>query len=558
MVRNSAVVNRKTTGTGFIGRQLFRGAALLAGLGLLLGVTVALAYAEGPEPTPVPIEGGGSEPEGEEAPTPTLPAPSSTAIPASPTPTATATPAWPTNTPTPAPTWTPVPDCADLNEPNEVPGSGAVLISNETITGLTLFPFGDRDFFRLWAKGGVTYRLTTQTPDGVDTRLRVYDPTGKLVAENDDYQIGNPTSEILFRAPGEGWFSVAVDSPAPTEWGCRQYRLVGVDAAPPTSAPQPTAAPAATATPVSSNLASDPYEPNYDFASAANVGVGTSSSLNFNPYPAGASGWDNDFFRLYVKQGQNLMVETTGLAAGLDTNLILYREDATIVGGNDDCHSGELRSCFTWAPDYTGLAYLLVGPAGVVPEPVSAGARAYTLSIKDTAGAISAGGVISATGNSPVGGTGSWSGGSGGGRSSSGAPEWRVTPVTPTETPLPFPTATPVVSVRVVSAGLPTPTPRPMQMITLDLSVFQDQNNNKAQDIDEAVLGMSVRILDRQNNRLLAYAMTDEYGHINMSVAAPAGVRVSIPFLAYTKEVAAPGDDLTVRLPSLRLPSIIP
>lgn len=454
-----------------------------------------------------------------------------------------------------------MPDCADLGEPNEIPGSGAVLISNEAITGLTLFPFGDRDFFRLWAKGGVTYRLTTQTPDGVDTRLRVYDPTGKLVAENDDYQTGSPASEILFRAPGEGWFAVAVDSPAPTEWGCRQYRLIGVDAAPPTTAPQPTAAPAATATPVSPSLASDPYEPNYDFASAANIGVGASSTLNFNPWPADASGLDNDFFRLYVKQGQNLTIETTGLAAGLDTNLILYRENAAIVGGNDDCHPGELRSCLTWAPDYTGIAYLLVGPAGVVPEATSSGARAYTLSIKDTSGVISSTGAISSSGTSPVGGSASWSGGGGRTASSNGSAspssEWRVTPVA-TMTPMPFPTAMPVVSVRVVSSGLPTATPRPMQMITLDLNVFQDQNNNKAQDIDEAVQGISVRILDGQNNRLLAYAMTDEYGHIGLSVAASAGVRVSIPFLAYTKSMDAPGDTLTVRLPSLRLPSIIP
>jgi len=136
-------------------------------------------------------------------PTPTATATASATL--TPTPSATITPVWPTDTPTPTVTWTPTPGCADGLEPNDLPGQGEVLVINQSLNGLTLAPVGDVDFFLLWAKSGRLYQLTTTTGDGLDTRLRVFDPTGRLLAQNDDYTTGNPASQVRFQAPGEGW-----------------------------------------------------------------------------------------------------------------------------------------------------------------------------------------------------------------------------------------------------------------------------------------------------------------------------------------------------------------
>ena len=76
--------------------------------------------------------------------------------------------------------------------------------------------------------------------------------------------------------------------------------------------------------------------------------------------------------------------------------------------------------------------------------------------------------------------------------------------------------------------------------------------------MDEAVQGVSVRVTDAQTNQLLTYALTDAYGHVALAVAASDSVRLSVPFLAYSREVRPPGDALVIRLDSLRLPSLIP
>jgi len=508
------------------------------------------------------------------------PTTTSTSTPTStPTPTPTVTALWPTDTPTATPTWASSPDCGDLYEPNDQPGAGPILVNNEAISSLTLFPLGDRDFFRLWGKGGAYYQIATQTSEGVDTRLRIFDPVGALIAENDDHQPGDPASEIRFQAPGEGWFSVVVDSRVPADWGCRQYQISAVTAAPPTASPTPTQkrsepqrAPTATPRPtdIPAELTPDNYEPNYDFGSAANIGVGQTLSLNFNPFPAGTPGVDNDFFRLYVKVGQELVIETNNLAPGLDTNLILYLENGEAIAGNDDCQPGDLRSCLEWAPDFTGVAYILAGPAGTIPETVSSGARAYILSVKDVVG----------SNNASDGSAGDYGQASGSDTSSAGSQRpmgtsasthpWKVTPLPPTSTPLPSPTptstplpsptptATPVVQVRSIPMGPPTSTPRPPQAIAIELSIYQDQNDNRAQDSDEAVRGVSVRVLDSQSNQLLGYTLTDDYGHASLTVAAPGEVRLSVPFLAYNERVRPPGGDFVIRLTPLRLPSLIP
>ena len=314
---------------------------LIAVVALLGGLPPVFAQAPTPTAGAVPDEATQESSPTSGAPTETATAtatstPSPTSTPTdtlTPTPTPTVTPLWPTDTPTPTPTWSPTPACADGREPNEQPGSGPALVINQALSGLTLYPPGDVDFFLLWGKGGRYYQVTTATGDGLDTRLRVFDPPGDLIAENDDYTPGNPASKLTFQAPGEGWFAVEVDSRVPTDWGCRQYSVMAVDVSPPTATPAPTAGPpppSPTATPpptaIPAQVMHDPYEPNYDFNTAANLGVGQTLNLSFNPYPAGSNGVDNDYFRLYVKVGEKLRIETANLAQGLDTNLILYRD----------------------------------------------------------------------------------------------------------------------------------------------------------------------------------------------------------------------------------------
>ena len=499
------------------------------------------------------------------APTAT-PVPTGTATPTgTPTPTATVTPLWPTDTPTPTVTWTPTPACADDLEPNDRPGTGEVLVIDQASETLTLSPVGDVDFFRLWAKGGRFYQLTTDTSTGLDTRLRVFAPDGTLLAENDDYRPGNPASQVRFQAPGAGWFAVAVDSVVPTAWGCRPYSLVAVDISPPTATPTATPGPTATprptgaarpgATAIPVEALYDQYEPNYDFDSAANIGVGQTLSLNFNPYPAGSGDVDNDTFRLYVKVGEKLRLETKNLAAGLDTNLILYRANGEAIAGNDDCQVGQRHSCLQWSPDYTGVAYVLAGPVGTLPEAISAGARAYDLAVIDLAG--------SDTPDSTFGGTPT---------PAYGQPlPWPVTPLPPTPTRLPLtmtltaaapPTAivTPVGEVRVrpFSLAPPPATPQPLQAVTMELMVYYDENDNRAPDISEGVTSVSVRVLDRATNRLLGHTFTDSQGHATISVSAAGEVRLSVPYLGYSQVVKPPGKPFEIRLAALRLPSLIP
>jgi hypothetical protein len=489
-----------------------------------------------------------------------------------PTPTDTVTPLWPTDTPTPTPVWTATPACADGWEPNEQPGAGPPLIINQTLSMLTLFPAGDVDYFSLWGKGGTYYQLTSATSEGVDTRVRVFDPTGALIAENDDYEPGNPGSRVTFMAPGEGWFAVGVDSRAPIEWGCRRYTLTLIDVSPPTATPTatPGPSPTATRTPTRTPTATaipgeamyDEYEPNPGFESAANVGVNQTLNLNFNPYPAGTNGVDNDFFRLYVKGGDVLRVETTGLAEGLDTNLILYRDSGEVVAGNDDCQAGERRSCLEWTADYTGIAYILAGPVGTIPEAISAGSRAYSLVIKNVAGQV----VTPLPGSGPV-------------PAATGTPQygealpWAVTPLPPAQTPQPgetatagtpgaagevLPSPTSAVVVRAFSLAPPTATPLPLQAITVRLTVYYDENNNRAPDTNEGVAGLSVRALDGSSNQVLGQTFTDSYGHAVLAISAPSEVRLSVPYLSYNQLIKPLGKALFVRLTPLRLPSLIP
>ncbi len=543
--------------------------------------------------TPVPTNTATPAPTNTATPVPTntvTSTPTNTPTPA-PTNTATSTPTavWPTDTPTASVNQTATPaatDCRDLGEPaNNEPGGGPALVMNQAVTDLTLSPLNDVDFFSLWAKSGQLFQVTTGGDAGVDTRLRVYATGGQLIAENDDYKAGSASSQVTFWATGEGWYEVAVDSSAPLDWGCRRYTVVGVtvDATPtPTATPsptrvrQPTAAPTATPVPtkVPEHIRPDDYEPNPTADQAASIGVGQTVDLNFNGWPAGNDAVDHDFFRLYVKQSDRLLIETTDLAEGLDTNVIVYDSGGGVAAGNDDCQAGERRSCLTWEPGYDGLAFVLVGPVGTIPDAVAVGSRAYKLAVTPA---------NSNGGDSPAATGWGW-GQTSGGRATPGVAvgsdssmygqplPWKVTPLPPTPTPTASAAITGTQTITSASSGdgaglvqvrafslVPVlPTPKALQPIGIEVTIYYDENDNRAADASEGVGGISVRVLDAATNRPLAQTFTDNQGHATLSLSASDEVRLSISYLGYNKTVKPPGGVFSVRLPAQRVPSLIP
>jgi hypothetical protein len=484
--------------------------------------TATVAPTDGPEPTATatPLPTGTTNP--------------TTTSTATPEPTATIAP-----TATPGPTATP--DCWDPLEPNDQARQAVILLLNQPVTGLTLSPLADVDYFQIWVKPGRYYQLTTATTAGVDTRLRVFKLNGQLLHENDDYSLsgGDPASRLEFQATEEGWLLLAVDSVVPIAWGCRQYSLLWLDLpAPtptPTGTPEPTGTPVPTPTPEPALY--DAYEPNYDFETAANIAVGQVVELNFYSFPPGHPGEDNDFFRFYVKVGQELQLETLELAPGIDTNLILYRADGSIIGGNDDCGPGERRSCLTWSPDYTGLAYALIGPVGLLPQGVEPTSLSYRFSLIDLTGQPAE--VASVPGYGEP------------------APlepsdlDWPVTPPAEAET-------FDQIRVQTYSLAPPAPTAPPLKPLVIQLTVYYDENDNNAPDINEGVAGINVRVVDSVTNRLLGQAFTDAQGHTTLFVSATNEVRLTVGYLGYSQAVKPPGGQFQIRLPGLQLPSLIP
>ena len=250
----------------------------------------------------------------------------------------------------------------------------------------------------------------------------------------------------------------------------------------------------------------------------------------------------------YVKAGQALRFETTHLAPSLDTNLIVYRDNLQVIGGNDDCTPSERRSCLDWEADYTGFAFILVGPVGLAPKAVSIEASAYSLAVTDLATGHQ---TTEHSHQSPT------------ATLVYGEPlPWDNVP--PPATPIPVaPLPTPTsrareIHIRAFSLVPPSPTAAPRQPLEIELTIYHDANDNQAPDIDEGVQGVSVRVLDSLTNRLLGQAFTDSQGYAQLFIAAPDTVRLSVAYLGFNQTIRAPGKPVQIRLPALHLPSLIP
>ncbi len=449
----------------------------------------------------------------------------------------------PTNTPiptdTPIPTQTPIPgttpSAADGYEPNNSVNETYVLpvVTSVTLYGLNFYPPGDEDWFRLWAKSGKWYQVTTSDLSGVDTYVEVHDQNNSAV-ESDDDGGGGYASQVTWSASYDGYYYIRVTNKA----GSGTYNLKVEEASTPTSDPTSTPGPAPT------NPDADRCDKtelgNHDFDHACVISANVSEGFNFNPPPYG--GPDNDFFKVWVKPGLLFECATSNLSASVDPNMIVYDHNRDPIGGNDDVEPGDYNSYFAYYATYEGWLYLLVGTGDRTPSNVSD--SNYTLRCD-----AHVPGQPTAT-STPE---------------STGTPGPTATPgpqaATPTPSGSPIATSTPSEGLTVRPLTTPTPvpatTPAP-RFIPISLLVYFDANDDRQPGAGEGIAGISTQAYEMATNQLLAQGFTDEQGSLEFTVASSGPVRVNVPFFGFSQLVAGEGASIYLRVPPQPLPGGAP
>ncbi len=447
----------------------------------------------------------------------------------------TATPV-PTSTPTPTPS-APVIAGADSLEPNNTiteaqtasghaNGLPSFISVGQTVAGLSFTPTNEFDYVYFFARGGSVYEASTENVQpGVETTLYVYEPLvsgagapTRLIDQNNRWQTGQRGSKVTFTANGDGiyWLLVRNSDQSPRA-ASQTYSLKLLEVLPATATPTPIL-PTPTSFPGSPDRLE--YNGSFDYASLIAPGAKI-DGLNFVPInPSSASDTDNDYFKLPVKQGVFYTCETDDLGGGADTNIIVYNGDRVGIGGNDDVSAderskGNFRSRFSWLSAYTGNAYALVGQVNPT-NATESGGRTYsfrcTIGLPNTATPLAT--------NTPA---------------ATSPPFVPSTPLPPEPTYTPFPTNRPAqnlvfrpVDPARAAAATPTTAPPP-RTVTLDLAVFGDTNRNLADDLNEGIGGVSIRVADEQSGAPLAQVTTDPGGRVRITVVNDGPVRVSVP-----------------------------
>ncbi len=118
--------------------------------------------------------------------------------------------------------------------------------------------------------------------------LKLYDPDGDKIAENDDVDVANTRSQVEFTVKETGFFFAKITNNDPSDPTNKNYAFGVNEIIPPTPTP--------TATRVGQL---DACEPNNTLDTACLIGTGAvKASMNFIP-PQG-TGTDNDYYRLPV------------------------------------------------------------------------------------------------------------------------------------------------------------------------------------------------------------------------------------------------------------------
>ena len=485
--------------------------------------------------------------------------------------------ATPTSTPTTVPTATPIATSTptpttssfgpDAYEPNdnifEALGTStygrttASFISNgQTIAGLN---FNNRtatipdtaDWFEFYGRSGSVYQVTTSNVQpGVDTVLTIFQgDNATQIGSNDRYVAGKLGSQVTFQAGVDGfyWAKVINRDPSPRVAG-QTYSLSLLEIVNGTVTATPTVARTPfPGTPDKFDLGIGTYG-NGSFDDATLIAPDFAyKGLNFVPYnPSSVNAVDNDFFRLPVKQGIYYTCESSELAPGVDTNMIVYNSDRVGIGGNDDVsladrNAGKFGSRVTWLATYTGFVYVLVGE--VYPHKANeAGGTDYTLMCKI------------GLPNTPTPGATSTPGPAGSG------PGVPIAPQTPTAIPTQRPPT--ALSVRPVDRNVPAPTPAPVptpRMVSVNVQVFNDANHNGALDLGEGISGVSVRLSDEQTGAPLAQSSTDGGGLVRFSAQNDGPVRIQVPLFGYTALITEQNATIRIGLVSeVELPQRLP
>lgn len=453
-------------------------------------------------------------------------------------------------TPTPTRTRTPhaTPIYVDQYEPNNTIQTAYTMAAGQVLQAITLWPAGDIDFFRFHGKAGSVYEIFTRDLDpGLDTFLTAYNTNGNVIATNDDAEPLSRASSVTISAGQSGFYFVSVTNRDPTDPVDKTYSLEVREIL-------------GTATPT--RVASvDDCEPNGTFQTACVLQLDVPHQADFVP-PVG-TGEDNDFYRIWVKEGLHYTCETYALSSLNDTNMIFYTcpSDECGVAGNDDKDrlAGDLGSRVSYLANYTGWLYALVGPGPNLEIEYNL-APLYTYTMECTQSAAPTPTPTSTSAVS-VGGAGVATGDKGGGTFLPTPTRFdELTPVI-TGTIEGFPTAPPTPRPNVVIQPLATPTPAgPQQLqITLETVVYYDLNNNFTPEPTEGIMDVAVAVYDNASGQLLSLGFTNQEGRVRFGPLTTTGpVRLVVPYLNFSQLIVEESASIQLRVGPRPLPGTIP
>jgi hypothetical protein len=448
----------------------------------------------------------------------------------------------PTLTPTPTRTPTPIANIyADTAEPNNaIADATDYLVGNGQRCSLTLWPVGDVDYYKFYARTGSVYQITTDIKSpGLDTFMRVYDSNFNVVGTNDNYQDLGGNSQFVVTAGWNGYYFVEITNVNASNPAGKTYCIDVTQVVP-------------TATPTPELLQTDPYENNGSFDLATLIGEGVGYSANFvPPIPPGP---DNDFYQLWVKPGIYYTCETLDLSPVTDTNMILYDQNYNGLAGNDDKAPGDLGSLVQYYSTYTGWLYILVGP---YQTPVYEESPEYTYVLQCDADASTPTPTATATATlrPPT------TGGGGGNGSTVATPTLIPSPTPSTKGTPDFVTPSPTPRPNIVFEPLPTPTTiaSGAQFAMLTVTVYYDENENFTAEQSEGVMNVQVSLFDSVTGEWLAFGYTNEAGMVQFGPFEVNGpILVTVPYLGFSQTVPANTGALEVRISPQTLPNGIP
>jgi serralysin len=189
---------------------------------------------------------------------------------------------------------------------------------------------GDRDWYRVNLVAGQSYTFSTLfSLDIFDTVLRLRDPSGTLLFENDDANSSNGylLSEIRYTATSSGTFLVDVGGFSSSDTGGFFLSV---------------------SRPVADNIAASTV-------TTASLTIG--NSINGNTNDTG----DHDWYAVQLVAGQTYLFTTEATGGNTDTDSALYLRDASgnLLAFNDDSNGTYSRIRYTATA--TGTFYVDVG-----------------------------------------------------------------------------------------------------------------------------------------------------------------------------------------------------